>query len=705
MGVTAFVFPLRAGTELVAGGRQGHLVGGVLAAVLLGPADAVVVMTAVLVLQCLVFGDGGLLALGANVLDMGGGPPAGGIRAVPPQWRRGRERAARGARGIAAAAFGAWVATAAAAATCAGELALSGVAAPGLLLGSMVAVHAVVGLGEAVITALVLAALTRARPELLSGRAGSPRASSVLVPGLAASLGLALFVGPFACAWPEQAGAGGRAAGPRAVAGAPGGAVGPAGLRDPGPRRRRRVDVAGRGARDARGLRGVPRHRVRSFARAVLPGSRARRPAGPRAEPTCWRSYAEGDSPIHRASAGAKLAVTLGLVVGLALVPVAYAAWTGFALALVLALAVVSRVPLAVFLARLALVQPFVLGVAVLALFQGRGVAVFVALALKSTTCVAAVQHRAATTPSPTCSTPCAAPTCPAHDFSRCSRSCTVTSSCCWRSRGGCVAPAPRGRGTARGGRRGRTSRRSSRRHVRGPERLACGAHRGGHAGAGRVVTAAVELRGLSFHFDDATPALVDVTFAVAAGERVAILGANGAGKSTLLLHLAGILPDHEGSGHGTGEVTILGDARPRHGGRGAKARRPALPGPRRPALLRDGRGGRGVRAEAARSLRGRAAGAGGGLAREGGARGLRAAPAAPAERRGEEAGGPRRGCWRTGRASSPSTSRRAGSIRARAGSSSTCSRGSTRRRSSRPTISRSRPSCARARSCSTPAG
>ena len=57
--------------------------------------------------------------------------------------------------------------------------------------------------------------------------------------------------------------------------------------------------------------------------------------------------------------------------------------------------------PLSSFLVRLALVQPFVLGVAVLALFQGRGLAVFGALALKSTTCVAALQLLAATTPFP----------------------------------------------------------------------------------------------------------------------------------------------------------------------------------------------------------------------------------------------------------------------------------------------------------------
>ncbi|HEY8088053.1 MAG TPA: energy-coupling factor ABC transporter permease [Polyangiaceae bacterium] len=201
VGVTAaFVFAAQMVNFPVAGGTSGHLVGGVLAAVLLGPADAVVVMTAVLVLQCLVFGDGGLLALGANVLDMGVVHPLVGFALYRLVAGRGGPK---GARGITAAAFGAWVATAAAAATCAGELALSGVAAPGLLLGSMLAVHAVVGLGEAVITALVLAAVSRARPELLSLRAATPPATSVLVPGLVASLGLALFVSPFACAWPD----------------------------------------------------------------------------------------------------------------------------------------------------------------------------------------------------------------------------------------------------------------------------------------------------------------------------------------------------------------------------------------------------------------------------------------------------------------------------------------------------------------------
>jgi cobalt/nickel transport system ATP-binding protein len=71
-------------------------------------------------------------------------------------------------------------------------------------------------------------------------------------------------------------------------------------------------------------------------------------------------------------------------------------------------------------------------------------------------------------------------------------------------------------------------------------------------------VTDAVELRRLSFHFDDATPALVDVSIRVGQGESVALIGPNGAGKSTLLLHVAGLLPE-PGSGHGEGDVLLFG--------------------------------------------------------------------------------------------------------------------------------------------------
>jgi cobalt/nickel transport system permease protein len=114
--------------------------------------------------------------------------------------------------------------------------------------------------------------------------------------------------------------------------------------------------------------------------------------------PHLLRSYAHLDSPIHRLPASIKLLATLLLVTGLALVPVAHAGWTVVALALLVVLVRAARIPRSVFVARLALAQPFVLGVAVLALFQGRGLSVFAALALKSTACVAAVQLLAHTT-------------------------------------------------------------------------------------------------------------------------------------------------------------------------------------------------------------------------------------------------------------------------------------------------------------------
>lgn len=113
------------------------------------------------------------------------------------------------------------------------------------------------------------------------------------------------------------------------------------------------------------------------------------------------QSYAHLDSPIHRAPASIKLLATLVFVTGLVLIPIAHVGWMGLALALAFGLGRVARVPLSAFVGRLALAQPFALGVAVLVLFQGRGLAIFAAVMLKSTACVAAVQLLAQTTPFP----------------------------------------------------------------------------------------------------------------------------------------------------------------------------------------------------------------------------------------------------------------------------------------------------------------
>src|SRR3569832_2157875 len=67
----AFVFAAQMLNFPIVGGTSGHLVGGVLVSILLGPSAAVPVMACVLIVQCLIFADGGLMALGANVLNMG----------------------------------------------------------------------------------------------------------------------------------------------------------------------------------------------------------------------------------------------------------------------------------------------------------------------------------------------------------------------------------------------------------------------------------------------------------------------------------------------------------------------------------------------------------------------------------------------------------------------------------------------------------
>jgi cobalt/nickel transport system permease protein len=113
------------------------------------------------------------------------------------------------------------------------------------------------------------------------------------------------------------------------------------------------------------------------------------------------RSYEHLDSPVHRAPASLKLLAALALVLGVAMVPVGRAAWVMAVLAGLVALSRVARVPLSAFVARIAIAEPFVLGVAILALFQGRGLATFLAIALKSTTCLAAVQLLAQTTSFP----------------------------------------------------------------------------------------------------------------------------------------------------------------------------------------------------------------------------------------------------------------------------------------------------------------
>ena len=202
LGVSAaFVFAAQMVSFPVAAGTSGHLLGGALVAALLGLPRAIVVMAAVLFVQCFVFADGGVLALGANVFNLALVNCV--VGSCVYRLTRGREPSPT--RRVASLAFAAWCSTLAASASCAEQLALSGIARLSLLFPPMLGVHALVGVGEAVISALVFATVLRLRPELLEHVSSGQRASgrSALGAGLGLSLAIAGLLGPLAYAAPD----------------------------------------------------------------------------------------------------------------------------------------------------------------------------------------------------------------------------------------------------------------------------------------------------------------------------------------------------------------------------------------------------------------------------------------------------------------------------------------------------------------------
>ena len=170
MGVMgAFVFAAQMINFTLPGmpGTSGHLGGGVLLAILLGPAAAIVTMASILMVQCLLFQDGGLLALGCNIINMGVIPCLLGgwlYRAL-----LGRASRASAWRQYLAAWLACLAGVTAGAAMVPLEAAASGVLQVplGQFLGVMVGVHLVIGLCEGVITFAVIAYLRRVKPELL----------------------------------------------------------------------------------------------------------------------------------------------------------------------------------------------------------------------------------------------------------------------------------------------------------------------------------------------------------------------------------------------------------------------------------------------------------------------------------------------------------------------------------------------------------
>jgi cobalt/nickel transport system permease protein len=147
---------------------SGHLLGGVLAAVLVGPWAAFVVVSVVLMVQGIFFADGGLSALGLNIVNLGFLGAVGGyavyrvLLKVMPKDDRGVILAAGIAAGVAVpvAAMGFVL-----------QYAIGGTTdvSVGSVLAAMLATHILIGIGEGIITAMVIGAVVRSRPDLVYG--------------------------------------------------------------------------------------------------------------------------------------------------------------------------------------------------------------------------------------------------------------------------------------------------------------------------------------------------------------------------------------------------------------------------------------------------------------------------------------------------------------------------------------------------------
>lgn len=170
LGVTAaFIFAAQMLNFPVAAGTSGHFLGAALAFVMLGPWNACLIMAMVLIIQCLGFADGGLSALGTNIFNMG---VVGGIGCYyifrMLLWLLPTTRAGF----MAAVAVSAWLSVVLAASFCALELGLSGTSPLRLALPAMMGVHAVIGVGEGLITTAVLSVVISARRDLVSAYQG-----------------------------------------------------------------------------------------------------------------------------------------------------------------------------------------------------------------------------------------------------------------------------------------------------------------------------------------------------------------------------------------------------------------------------------------------------------------------------------------------------------------------------------------------------
>lgn len=199
MGImAAFIFAAQMLNFPVAGGTSGHFLGGALAAIVLGPWAGILVMTAVIAVQGLLFQDGGLLAMGANIFNMGILTAIIGFGLY-----RMVSASANKTLKLAVVGVAAWLSTLAAALLTSLQLWISGTSSLQIVMPAMLGVHILIGIGEALITVAALAFITQTRPDLLEAEKVAEKGGrGWVVAGVIVSL-VAVLLSPLASGDPD----------------------------------------------------------------------------------------------------------------------------------------------------------------------------------------------------------------------------------------------------------------------------------------------------------------------------------------------------------------------------------------------------------------------------------------------------------------------------------------------------------------------
>ncbi|MCF7908566.1 MAG: energy-coupling factor ABC transporter permease [Candidatus Omnitrophica bacterium] len=189
--ITALIFAGQMMNFPISGGTSGHLLGGVLAAALLGVPFGILSMALVATIQCLVFSDGGLTVLGANIFNMAiVGAGLGGF--IQAYFKKSQTSNIHYALGL---GFAAWLSVMAATLVCSIELAVSGIIPFFKVIGAMWGTHAFIGIGEGLITVAACFALGHDPVNTLEKK-------SIIIPLVASGI-VAFVLSPFASGLPD----------------------------------------------------------------------------------------------------------------------------------------------------------------------------------------------------------------------------------------------------------------------------------------------------------------------------------------------------------------------------------------------------------------------------------------------------------------------------------------------------------------------